>query len=89
MYENRESQTYLQALPDFTRLAESFGHVGMFIDKPADVEGALKEAFALRDRLVFMDFATDPAENVYPMMMSGKGQHEMRLSSLCRERELA
>ena len=89
MYENRESHTYLQSLPDFTKLAESFGHVGMFIDKPADVEGALKEAFALRDRLVFMDFATDPTENVYPMMMSGKGQHEMRLSALCRERELA
>ncbi len=89
MYENRESHTYLESLPDFTKLAESFGHVGMFIDKPGDVEGALKEAFAMRDRLVFLNFTTDPTENVYPMMMSGKGQHEMRLSALCRERELA
>jgi len=89
MYESRESQTYLHALPDFARLTESFGHVGMRIDKPEDVEGALREAFALEDRLVFIDFATDPSENVYPMMMAGKGQHEMRLSELCKQRELA
>jgi len=89
MYESRESQTYLHALPDFAKLTESFGHVGMRIDKPEDVEGALREAFALDDRLVFLDFVTDPTENVYPMMMAGKGQHEMRLSELCKQRELA
>ena len=89
MYENRESHSYLDSLPDFAKLAESFGHVGMTIDKPSDVEGALKEAFSLNDRLVFMDFITDPTENVYPMMMSGKGHNEMLLSELCKNRELA
>ena len=57
--------------------------------KPGDVEGALREAFAMKDRLVFMDFITDPAENVYPMMMAGKGQTEMVLSEQSRIRELA
>ncbi len=89
MYENRESESYLDSLPDFARLTESFGHVGMCIDKPGDVEGALREAFAMKDRLVFMDFITDPAENVYPMMMSGRGHNEMLLSDLCKNRELA
>ena len=89
MYENRESHSYLDSLPDFAALAESFGHVGMTIDKPQDVEGALREAFAMKDRLVFMDFITDPAENVYPMMMAGKGQTEMVLSEQSRLRELA
>ncbi|HSS65123.1 MAG TPA: acetolactate synthase 3 large subunit [Gammaproteobacteria bacterium] len=89
MYEKRESHSYLDSLPDFARLTESFGHVGMTIDKPSDVEGALKEAFALKDRLVFMDFITDPTENVFPMMMSGKGHNEMLLSELCKNRELA
>ena len=89
MYENRESHSYLDSLPDFAALTESFGHVGMTIDKPGDVDGALREAFAMKDRLVFMDFITDPAENVYPMMMAGKGHHEMVLSEQTRQRELA
>ena len=89
MYESRESHSYLESLPDFAALAESFGHIGMRIENPADVEGALHEAFALKDRLVFMDFATDPTENVFPMMMAGKGHNEMRLSQLCTDRELA
>ena len=89
MYENRESHSYLDSLPDFAALAESFGHVGMKIENPADVEGALREAFAMKDRLVFMDFITDPAENVYPMMMAGKGHNEMVLSQQSRQRELA
>ena len=88
MYENRYSHSYMDALPDFVKLAESFGHVGMLIDRPGDVEGALREALALADRLVFMDFITDPAENVYPMMIQGKGHNEMRLSALS-DRELA
>jgi acetolactate synthase-1/2/3 large subunit len=71
IYEKRESHSYLESLPDFARLAESFGHVGMRIEKPSDVDGALKEAFAMKDRLVFMDFITDPSENVFPMMMAG------------------
>ena len=85
-YESRYSHSYLDALPDFVKLAESFGHVGMKIDKPGDVEGALKEAFAMKDQLVFLDIITDPKENVYPMIQAGKGHHEMHLSP---ERELA
>lgn len=85
-YEGRYSMSYMDALPDFVKLAEAYGHVGMRIDKPEDVEGAVKEAFALKDRLVFMDFITDQKENVYPMIAAGKGHHEMHLSS---ERELA
>ena len=89
IYEKRESHTYLESLPDFAKLSESFGHVGMRIDKPSDVDGALKEAFAMKDRLVFMDFVTDPTENVFPMMMAGKGQTDMLLPAFCKERELA
>ena len=69
----------MDALPDFVALAESFGHVGMKIKQPGDVEAALKEAFAQRDRLVFMDFITDQAENVYPMIAAGAGHNEMHL----------
>ena len=79
-YESRYSHSYMNALPDFVKLAESFGHIGMSIDKPGDVEGALKEALKLKDRLVFMDFITDQSENVYPMIAAGKGHHEMHLS---------
>ena len=78
-YERRYSHSYMDALPDFVKLAESFGHIGMRIDKPADVEGALKEAIADRNRLYFMDFITDQTENVYPMIAAGKGHHEMHL----------
>jgi acetolactate synthase-1/2/3 large subunit len=83
----------MDALPDFIKIAEAYGHVGMKIEKPGDVEGALKEALKLKDRLVFMDFITDQSENVYPMIAAGKGQHEMHLSP-CRQgvdtdRELA
>ncbi len=77
---NRYAESYMNALPDFVRLAESFGHVGMRIDKPADVEPALREAFARKDDLVFMDFVTDQTENVYPMVAGGKGLTEMILA---------
>ncbi len=77
---NRYSETYMNALPDFVRLAEAYGHVGMRIEKPADVEPALKEAFARKDDLVFMDFRTDPAENVYPMVPGGRGLSEIILA---------
>jgi acetolactate synthase I/II/III large subunit len=87
-YEGRYAMSYMDALPDFVKLAESYGHVGMKIEKPGDVAAAFKEAFALKDRLVFMDFITDQAENVYPMIQSGKGHHEMHLSP-AEERELA
>jgi acetolactate synthase I/II/III large subunit len=76
---NRYAESYMDALPDFVRLAESFGHVGMRIEKPGDVEGALAEAFKRKNELVFMDFVTDQAENVYPMIPGGKGLSEMIL----------
>ncbi|MDH5479549.1 MAG: acetolactate synthase 3 catalytic subunit [Nitrosomonas sp.] len=76
---NRYAESYMNALPDFVRLAESYGHVGMKIEKPEDVEGALKEAFRLKDQLVFMDFITDQTENVFPMVPGGKGLSEMIL----------
>jgi len=93
-YESRYSHSYMDALPDFIKLAEAYGHVGMRIDKPGDVEGAIREALKLKDRLVFMDFITDQSENVYPMIAAGKGQHEMHLSpnqceAVEEERELA
>lgn len=76
---NRYSESYMNALPDFIKLAESYGHVGMKIEKPEDIEGALKEAFKLKDQLVFMDFITDQTENVFPMVPGGKGLSEMIL----------
>ena len=78
-YGNRYAESYMDALPDFAKLAESYGHVGMKIEKPEDVEGALQEAFAMKERLVFMNFITDQAENVYPMIPAGKGLSEMIL----------
>ncbi len=86
-YDRRYSHSYMDALPDFVKMAEAFGHVGMRVEQPGDVESAIKEAFALKDRLVLMDFITDQSENVYPMIAAGKGQHEMHLAP--RERELA
>ena len=80
-YSSRYSESYMDALPDFTRLVESYGHVGMRIEKPGDVEGAIREAFALKDRLVFMDFITDQTENVWPMVKAGRGLTEMLLGS--------
>jgi acetolactate synthase-1/2/3 large subunit len=77
---NRYAESYMDALPDFVKLAEAYGHVGMRIDKPADVEPALREAFAMKDKLVFMDFITDQTENVFPMVPGGKGMSEMILS---------
>ena len=79
-YENRYSESYVDALPDFVKLAESYGHVGMKIENPGDVEGALKEAFALKDRFVFMNFITDQKENVFPMVPNGKGLSEIILA---------
>ena len=78
-YSSRYSMSYMEALPDFVKLAESYGHVGMRIDKPGDVEAALKEAMKLKDRLVFMDFIIDTTENVYPMIPAGAGLNEMIL----------
>ncbi|MND06732.1 Acetolactate synthase isozyme 3 large subunit [compost metagenome] len=69
----------MDALPDFVRLAESYGHVGIKVEKPADVEPALKEAFSRKNDLVFLDVVTDQTENVFPMVPGGKGLSEMIL----------
>ncbi|MCG8324946.1 MAG: acetolactate synthase 3 large subunit [Thiotrichales bacterium] len=85
-YDSRYSHSYMDALPDFVKLAEAYGHVGMRIEKARDVEPALKKALEIKDRTVLLDFVTDQTENVYPMIASGKGHHEMHLAP---ERELA
>jgi len=78
---NRYSESYVDALPDFVKLSEAYGHVGMRIEKPADVEPALREAIRLKDRTVFIDVRTDPTENVWPMVKAGQGITEMLLGS--------
>ena len=80
-YENRYSESYMDSLPDFVKLSESYGLIGMNIDKPSDVEGALQDAFAMKDKFVFMNFLTDQKENVFPMVPNGKGISEMILGS--------
>ena len=80
-YSGRYSHSYMDALPDFVKLAEAYGHVGMLIERPQDVEPALREARKLKDRTVFMDFRTDQTENVFPMVQAGKGITEMLLGS--------
>ena len=80
-YEGRYSNSYMDALPDFVKLAEAYGHVGMLVEKPEDVEPALREARRLKDRTVFLDIRTDPSENVFPMVKAGKGITEMLLGS--------
>jgi acetolactate synthase I/II/III large subunit len=91
-YESRYSHSYLDTIPEFVKLAEAYGHVGMRIEKPSDVRPALEEAFALKDRTVFMDFITDRTENVYPMIEAGKAHHDMKLRvavGTSTDRELA
>jgi len=80
-YSGRYSHSYMDALPNFVKLAEAYGHVGMLIERPEDVEGALKEAIKIKDRTVFLDIRTDPTENVWPMVRAGKGISEMLLGS--------
>jgi acetolactate synthase-1/2/3 large subunit len=80
-YSGRYSHSYMDALPDFVKLAEAYGHVGLLIERPSDVEGALREAIKLKDRTVFLDIRTDPTENVWPMVKAGKGISEMLLGS--------
>jgi len=80
-YGGRYSHSYMDALPDFVKLAEAYGHVGLLVEKPSDVEGALREAIRLKDRTVFLDIRTDPTENVWPMVKAGQGITEMLLGS--------
>jgi len=80
-YNKRYSESYMDALPDFVKLAEAYGHVGIRVERPEDVEPALREAFRLKDRTVFLDIVTDQTENVWPMVKAGKGLTEMLLGS--------
>lgn len=80
-YGGRYSHSYMDALPDFVKLAEAYGHVGIKVERPSDVEGALREAMRLKDRTVFLDIRTDQTENVWPMVKAGKGISEMLLGS--------
>ncbi|TSE27303.1 Acetolactate synthase isozyme 3 large subunit [Tepidimonas sediminis] len=80
-YSGRYSHSYMDALPNFVKLAEAYGHVGLLVERPQDVEPALREARRLKDRTVFIDFRTDPTENVWPMVQAGKGITEMLLGS--------
>ncbi|MDD5461373.1 MAG: acetolactate synthase 3 large subunit [Methylococcales bacterium] len=91
-YESRYSHSYMDTIPEFVKLAEAYGHVGIRIDKPEEVRPALEEAFAMKDRTVFLDIITDRTENVYPMIEAGKGHHDMKLRvalGTSTERELA
>ncbi|EIM31355.1 acetolactate synthase, large subunit, biosynthetic type [Leptothrix ochracea L12] len=80
-YEGRYAHSYMDALPDFVKLAEAYGHVGLKIEKPSEIEPALRELIRLKDRTVFLDVRTDPTENVWPMVQAGKGISEMLLGS--------
>ena len=93
-YENRYSHSYMESLPDFVKLTESYGHVGIRIEDPNELESKLEEAFAMKDRLVFVDIVTDQTENVYPIIANGKAHNEMHMSPHCElpqspERELS
>lgn len=85
-YEKRYSHSYMDALPDFVKLAESYGHVGIRVEDPADLDAAMKEAFALKDRVVFLDVITDQTENVYPMIQAGAAHNNMEISPTHRKR---
>jgi acetolactate synthase-1/2/3 large subunit len=93
-YENRYSHSYMESLPDFVKLTESYGHVGIRIEKPEDLRKELERGFAMKDRLVFFDIVTDQTENVYPMIAQGKAHNDMHMSPYCEppqdpERELS
>ena len=79
----------MEALPDFCQLSSSFGHIGIQIDKPSELEEKLSKAMKMKNRLVFVDVITDQEENVYPMIKSGKAHNEMHLSPTNEETELA
>ncbi len=79
-YDSRYSHSYMESLPDFVKLAESYGHVGMRITDPAKLTSAMEEAFSLKDRLVFMDIQVDTSEHVYPMQIKDGNMADMWLS---------
>ena len=80
VYKGRHSHSYWDSVPDFVKLAEVYGHVGIKVDKPEELEGALERCFAMKDRLVVMDIAVDEQEHVYPMLVKFGGMNEMYLN---------
>ncbi|WP_373766550.1 acetolactate synthase 3 large subunit [Glaesserella sp.] len=80
IYAGRHSQSYMNSLPDFVKLAEAYGHVGIRIDHPSELESKLKEAFSIKDRVVFVDVRVDETEHVYPMQIRGESMKDMMLS---------
>jgi len=79
-YDSRYSSSYMDSLPDFVKLAEAYGHVGIRVTKPEELEPALTRAFAIKDKLVFLDIHVDPKEHVYPMQVPGGAMNDMFLS---------
>ncbi len=86
-YEKRYSHSYMDALPDFVKLTESYGHVGIRVEDPAELNDAMREAFALKDRTVFLDVITDQTENVYPMIQAGAAHNNMEISPEHQKRQ--
>ena len=87
IYSGRHSQTYMNSLPDFVKLAESYGHVGIQISTPDELESKLQEAFSIKNKLVFVDINVDDTEHVYPMQVRGGAMNEMILSKPQEEKE--
>ena len=83
-YDRRYSMSTMDVQPDFIKLAAAYGHSGVRIERPADLEPALRDIIAQKDKTVFADIITDPGENVYPMIPAGGGQAEMLLGKSCR-----
>ena len=81
-YGQRYSESYMEALPDFTILARAYGHVGLRVEREADVEPAIREALRLKDRTVFVDFQVDGSEKVWPMVRSGAGLDAIMLGDI-------
>lgn len=80
IYQGRHSQVYMNSLPDFAKLAEAYGHIGITIEHPSELEEKLTQAFAIKDKLVFVDVRVDETEHVYPMQIRGGAMNEMILS---------
>lgn len=79
-YSSRYSHSYMESLPDFVKLAEAYGHVGMRIERLEDLKPMMAEAFAMKSRLVFLDIAVDNTEHVYPMQIKDGAMRDMWLS---------
>ncbi len=82
-FDARYTAVALEGSPDFVKVAEAYGHLGMRVEKPDELEAVLRKAFAIKDRLVLVEVVIDPEENVYPMIEAGQGQHRMHLAPGC------